>query len=191
MTATIVLAQPKREGFNRAVALAARKALAAGSPVPPKLLDLYADGFDPVLSSEELVRKISLDDATLRYQDALMEADRIVFVHPDWWGGPPAVLKGFLDRTLRPGVAYGQRETDFNEDTGAGLFTGKRADVLITTDARKPENEGKWPPSEVWKRHVLSYCGFSDIRVHVFWGMRDSSYAARKAWLDGVALLLA
>jgi NAD(P)H dehydrogenase (quinone) len=191
MKATIILAQPKREGFNRAVALAACAALGAGGAEDSRLLDLYADGFDPVLSSEELVRKISLDDATLRYQDALMEAERIVFVHPDWWGGPPAILKGFLDRTLRPGVAYGQRENDFNEASGAGLFTGKRADVLITTDAGEPEDEGHWPPSEVWRRHVLSYCGFSDIRVHVFWGMRDSGYPARKAWLDGIGGLLA
>ena len=190
MIATIVLAQAKRDGFNRAVAVAARGALTAEAPSEARLLDLYADGYDPVLSSEELVRKISLDDATLRYQDALVEADRIVFVHPDWWGGPPAILKGFLDRTLRPGIAYGQRENDFNEDAGAGLFVGKRADVFITTDARKPEDGGPWPPSEVWKRNVLGYCGFTDIRVHVFWNMRDSGYAARKAWLDGIAGLL-
>ncbi|HCM26217.1 MAG TPA: NAD(P)H dehydrogenase [Treponema sp.] len=191
MKATIILAQPKREGFNRAIALSARSSLASDTEDGAKFLDLYADGYDPVLSAEELVRKISLDDTTLRYQDALMEADRIVFVHPDWWGGPPAVLKGFLDRTLRPGIAYGQRENDFNEEAGAGLFVGKRADVFITTDARKPDNEGEWAPATVWKRHVLGYCGFSDIRVHVFWGLRDSGYAARKAWLDRVPGLLA
>jgi putative NADPH-quinone reductase len=187
MKALIVLAQAKQGGFNRAIATAAAAVIGEAGVV-----DLYAEGFDPVMPAEELPRKISFDDATLHYQEAIRDADRIVFVHPDWWGGPPAILKGFIDRVFRPGVAYGFREADFRDENAQGLFAGKRVDVLITTDAtlsslEKPED---WPPAQVWKRNVLEFCGVQDARIHVFWNLRKSSYAERKAWLEEVGKLL-
>jgi len=42
-------------------------------------------------------------------------ADGIVFVHPDWWGMPPAILKGWIDRVLRSGVTYQFLEGDDGE----------------------------------------------------------------------------
>jgi NAD(P)H dehydrogenase (quinone) len=186
----VVLAQPKREGFNRAVANAAAAAFADGETT---IIDLYAEGFDPVMPAEELPRKFSFDEKTLRYQEAVRAAERLVFVHPDWWGGPPAIMKGFLDRVFRPGVAYGFHEADFRDADAPGLFAGKRADIFMTTDALAPESENGslgWPPAAVWKENVMEFCGIGDARVHVFWNLRGSTYAERKAWLDGAARLL-
>ncbi len=201
----VVLAQPKREGFNRAIANAAASALSGRASAEERagqveLIDLYADGFNPVMPAEELPRKFSFDEKTLHYQEAVRAADRLVFVHPDWWGGPPAIMKGFLDRVFRPGVAYGFREADFRDADAPGLFAEKRADIFITTDALPPEDgksalswEGalSWAPALVWKRNVMEFCGLADARVHVFWNLRGSTYAERKAWLDGAAKRLA
>lgn len=188
----VVLAQPKREGFNRAIANAAAAALSNVQSSDEQdgrveMIDLYADGFNPVMPAEELPRKFSFDERTLHYQEAVRTADRLVFVHPDWWGGPPAIMKGFLDRVFRPGVAYGFHEADFRDADAPGLFSGKRADIFMTTDALPPE-EGKtelsWAPALVWKQNVMEFCGLTDVHVHVFWNLRGSTYAERKAWLD-------
>ncbi len=196
----VVLAQPKREGFNRAIANAAASALAdvrasaEGGAGQVELIDLYADGFNPVMPAEELPRKFSFDDRTLHYQEAVRAAHRLVFVHPDWWGGPPAIMKGFLDRVFRPGVAYGFHEADFRDADAPGLFTDKRADIFMTTDALPPEDGQSalsWAPALVWKRNVMEFCGLTDVHVHVFWNLRGSTYAERKAWLDNAATLLA
>jgi NAD(P)H dehydrogenase (quinone) len=187
----VVLAQPKREGFNRAVANAAAGAFADHQT---EIIDLYREGFDPVMPAEELPRKFSFDEKTLHYQEAVRAADRLVFVHPDWWGGPPAIMKGFLDRVFRPGTAYGFHEADFRDADAPGLFSAKRADIFVTTDALPPKNGTAvtdWPPAAVWKYNVMEFCGVTDARVHVFWNLRGSTYAERKAWLDGAAKLLA
>lgn len=185
MKALIVIAYPKRIGLNRAIADAAEKSLASrGYEVT--MVDLYADAYNPVMEAEEVSRKFSFDESTLRYQEALVAADRVVFVHPDWWGGPPAILKGFLDRVFRPGVAYGFREADFADSGAPGLLRGKRFDVFVTTDSDRPVPGEEWPPEAVWKRCVLGFCGAEDSRIHVFWGLRNSAYAERKAWIDAV-----
>ena len=60
------------------------------------------------------------DDLTALHQREIKEADGIVVVHPNWWGQPPAILKGWVDRVLREGVAYGFAEGD----SGGGLPIG-------------------------------------------------------------------
>jgi NAD(P)H dehydrogenase (quinone) len=80
---------------------------AAGHDVD--VLDLYAIGFDPKLSAEERFR--SGDDPLtaplVRDHIALVRsASAMVFVHPTWWSGPPAMLKGWIDRVLVADVAY-------------------------------------------------------------------------------------
>ncbi len=186
MNALVILAQPKKPSFNSAIAERIVGALASQGCAPVELIDLYRDNFDPVMPQEELPRKFSFDERTLQYQERIQKADWIVFVYPDWWGGPPAIMKGFLDRVFRPGVAYGFREADFRNDDAPGLFAQKRFDVFVTTDAVAPQDADSWPPAMVWKKSVLAFCGVKDALVHVFWDLRHSSYAQRKAWLDGI-----
>jgi len=186
MNALVVLAQPKKPSFNTAIAEKVVESLESQGYLPVELIDLYNDNFNPVMPQEELPRKFSFDETTLHYQERVQGADRVVFVYPDWWGGPPAIMKGFLDRVFRPGIAYGFREADFWDDDAPGLFTRKRFDVFVTTDAAETENTETWPPAQVWKKNVLEFCGVNDAEVHVFWNLRHSSYAQRKAWLDGI-----
>lgn len=75
-----------------------------------RLIDLYREGFDPVLSAAE---RIAYLDGTARnvegvreHVDALRWAEGLVFVFPTWFYGPPAMLKGWLERTWLPGVAF-------------------------------------------------------------------------------------
>ena len=73
-------------------------------------LDLYALGFAPAMSLEERRayhgEQPLLDPMTVAHAELVQRADVLVFVYPTWWSGPPAVLKGWLERVLVPGVAF-------------------------------------------------------------------------------------
>ena len=99
---------PHRRSFTAAVAAAAmRGARSAGHDVD--LVDLVADGFDPVMSREDLIAwrlKSVVDPLVADYQHRLMMADHLVFAFPVWWEAMPASTKGFLDRVLTKGVVF-------------------------------------------------------------------------------------
>jgi putative NADPH-quinone reductase len=80
---------------------------AAGHEV--RLTDLYAEGFDPVLSAYEKVNHLAppeTKDAILPYADHLRWCDALVLIYPTWWSAQPAMLKGWIDRVWVRGVAY-------------------------------------------------------------------------------------
>lgn len=108
MRALIVHAHPSPTSFAAAACREVEAALARrGHTV--ELCDLYARGFDPVLSREALARY--LDAPANRagvesYVDSLLAAEALVFVFPVWHDGPPAILKGYFDRVFLRGVAF-------------------------------------------------------------------------------------
>jgi len=180
--ALVILCHPNRSGFNQAVAEAARRALSATHAVD--FLDLYKEDFDPVLPADELPRKFSFDVKTQKYNDLVKNASVYVFVHPDWWGGPPALLKGFIDRVFRPGVAYEFEGYEFLSKKKTALLEGRRALVFTTTDYPVPEGED--PSAVIWKKNVFAYCGIADAQVHTFYDTFNSTFEARHAWIVDV-----
>ncbi len=73
------------------------------------LCDLYAEGFDPVMGAEE--RRGYHDTASntqpvQSYVDRLRAAQALIFVHPVWNFGFPAILKGYTDRVFLPGITF-------------------------------------------------------------------------------------
>lgn len=105
----VVFAHPDPDSFSAALCAAAVKGLrAAGHHVD--LIDLYAEDFDPRLSHDERVAYESptpmLSAQVVRYAELVREAQGLVFVYPTWWWGMPAILKGWLDRVLVPGVSF-------------------------------------------------------------------------------------
>lgn len=109
MRALVTWAHPHPDGFSRAVKDTAVAALRrAGHTV--EVIDLHAEGFQPVTRDDEgrarQAEKPGVDDCTRRYAQSVRRADMLVFVYPSWWFGLPAMLKGFLERVLVPGVAF-------------------------------------------------------------------------------------
>lgn len=91
-----------------------------------QVLDLHADGFEPVLVVNEEHRRRDLDkvEATRAYREQLAWCDAMIFVYPVWWGGFPAMLKGYVDRTFvsgraRGGVASADAARSWTSDQGA------------------------------------------------------------------------
>ncbi|MGL5008949.1 MAG: NAD(P)H-dependent oxidoreductase, partial [Paracoccaceae bacterium] len=103
-----LVAHPRPSSFCHAISERARAALLAhGHEIHHH--DLYAEQFDPCLTAEEaytigdtLERTLArTTDPLLRHHRAqLSSADGLLIVHPNWWGKPPAILAGWLDRVL-------------------------------------------------------------------------------------------
>jgi len=180
--ALVVLCHPNKTGFNQAVAKAAADALAATHAVD--FIHLYEENFDPVLPAAELPRKFSFDERVLRYGDLVKAASVYVFAHPDWWGGPPALLKGFIDRVFRPGIAYEFEGYEFLSKKKQELLAGRKALVFSTTDYPAPDGED--PSAKIWKYNVFEYVGIPDAQVHTFYDTYNSTYEARHEWIADV-----
>lgn len=107
MKSVIILAHPYPNSFNHVIKDVVYQALIGKKEV--KVIDLVKDGFDPVLSQEDLrlyMRGQSSDPKVVEYQNDLMDCDDLVLVFPIWWYEAPAILKGFLDKVLLPGFAF-------------------------------------------------------------------------------------
>ena len=152
----IIQAHPDPDSFSAALADAVGKTLrSSGADI--ESVDLYrcANGapFPPLLDLEELHRKTSFQPEVQRQMDLVEQAMGFVIVHPDWWGGPPAILKGWIDRVLRPGTAY-ERPEGFGDMEPAGLLNGRRALVAVTGDSADPG-----PLEGFWTDRVWGFCG--------------------------------
>lgn len=179
MKALAVLCHPNTTGFNQAIFESIVGELKKTHETT--VIDLYRENFDPAIPQSEIQRKFSFDETVLRYNHLVTAADLMVFVHPDWWGGPPALLKGFVDRVFRPGVAYEFEGNEFLSKTKTALFSGKKAAVFTTTDYKKPD--GNYPPAQIWKQNIFGYCGIPDAQVHTFFDTWGSTFEARHQWI--------
>ena len=108
MRILIVYAHPRADSLAAALRDATKSALEArGHEV--ELRDLYAEGFQPAMSAEERGRHHDVPrnlDGIEDHVASLQRAEALVLVHPTWWYGMPAMLKGWFDRIWVPGVAF-------------------------------------------------------------------------------------
>lgn len=106
----LVVAHPLEASFTQCAARRIRESLERrGTKVD--LIDLYADHFDPCLSAAERQSYFTQaydGSAVIDYVVRVKQAEKLILVFPQWWFNVPAILKGFLDRVLVPGVAFDQ-----------------------------------------------------------------------------------
>jgi putative NADPH-quinone reductase len=117
MRIVVVHAHPSPQSYNAAVFERVIGALRTSGRHEVSAFDLYADGFEPVMSADER-RAYETDDPIRdplveRYAAAVNTAEALVLVYPTWWSGLPAIAKGWFDKVFVPGVAF-----RFDERTG-------------------------------------------------------------------------
>ncbi len=109
MHAAVVIAHPRADSYTAAVAARAVAGLRAGGH-SVDVLDLYADGFRAAMSAEERIAYHGddpiLDPLVAHYAAVVLRSQLLVFVSPTWWSGLPAILKGWLERVMVPGVGF-------------------------------------------------------------------------------------
>lgn len=187
MNISVILAHPDPGSFNHAIADAAVAELRRNGHVV-SFHDLYREGFDPLLTAAELSSNAVLPEAVAAHCREIAEAGGIVIVHPDWWGQPPAVLKGWIDRVLRPGVAYKFLEGDSGEGIPVGLLKAGAAIVFNTsnTPAKREAAVFGDPLDGLWKNCIFNLCGVKTVRREVFSVVITSTKEQRREWLARV-----
>ncbi len=186
----IVLAHPKPGSFNHAIADTARQTLeAAGHRVT--LRDLHAEGFDPLLTPEELVRGHVPTAEVREHADLVLNADAIIVVHPNWWAQAPAILKGWLDRVLRAGEAYRFGTNDKGEGVIIGQLKARAALVFTTSNTPKAAELALYgdPLDNFWKACVWGFCGVPKVERRNFESVIVSTPEQRAGWLEDVVAL--
>jgi NAD(P)H dehydrogenase (quinone) len=190
MKITVILAHPDKKSFNYAVAEAAVKTLNAnGHKVT--FHDLYREKFPPVLPAREIPRDVSLPPIISRHCEEISGADGIIIVHPNWWGQPPAILKGWIDRVLRPGVAYTFAEGDSGDGKLIGLLKANSVLVFNTsnTPAERETDVYGNPLESLWKNNMFISCGVKNYFRRNFGVIITSTSEQRQNWLEEVRSL--
>jgi NAD(P)H dehydrogenase (quinone) len=191
MIITVILAHPDERSFNSAIAATARQELRSqGHRV--YFHDLYRERFDPVLPLTELDSNAVLGEQLDPYCREIAESDGIVLVHPNWWGQPPAILKGWVDRVLRPQVAYRFLEGDSGEGVPVGLLKARTAVIFNTSNTphqREMQLFGD-PLQNLWETCILKFCGIHEVVRRMFGVVVTSSVEQRSQWLDEVKEIL-
>jgi NAD(P)H dehydrogenase (quinone) len=203
MNVLIVYAHPEPTSFTAALKNVAVRALsAAGHGV--EVSDLYGEGFNPVAGRRDFIR--AADPARFHYQseqlhasrtgsfapdlvreqDRLMRADLLVLIFPLWWGGLPAIVKGWFDRVCAYGVAYADGKR-FDK----GYFVGRRAMLGLTTGGtleRFSPGGGYGEIEDVLysvRRCILEYLGLEVMEPFVAYAAPRVDAAVRAEYLRG------
>jgi len=208
----IVVAHPDPASFNHALANSTAEALRqAGHKVT--VSDLAAEGFRADVGPHDVTERadparfhVQAEQANATSSDAfaedirreqarVAEADNIILQFPMWWGGPPALMKGWIDRVLSYGFAYvdGRRfET--------GVFKGRRAMISVTTGGtpQRFSDDGVYGPIGPLlmpiRRLALEYVGYDVAAPFIAYGVPRKTAEDREADLNalaGAALALA
>lgn len=176
----VILGHPATDSLCAALAAAyAEGARAGGHAV--RELSLARLVFDPVLHHGYRGEQ-ALEPDLAAAADAIEWASHLVFVFPLWWGGVPALLKGFIDRVLLPGRAFRYRAGDSWPE---GLLRGRSARLLTTLDT--PPWYHRWvqrmPGIRQMQRTTLGFCGIAPVAVSLFGPVLGASAERRAGWV--------
>lgn len=187
MVISVILAHPDPASFNLAIAQMAVEAIKANGHTV-FYHDLYQEKFDPLLQIEEIAKDAILPAAIRKHCDEIAAANGIVIVHPNWWGQPPAILKGWVDRVIRPGVAYEFLEGDSGEGVPKGLLRARAALVFNTsnTETQREKNVFGDPLESIWRNCIFGLCGITNFQRRKFNVIVTSTEEQRRDWLNDV-----
>jgi putative NADPH-quinone reductase len=175
-----------KRSFTAAVAAAAIRGFSqAGHEVD--VIDLHADGFNPVMTAADLAawRKKTVAEGTSRnYQQRLLAADHVVFAFPIWWESMPAMTKGFLDKVMTKGVVYHETKPGRPFENGLKNLRG----VTLMTVMATPRFLYRWlfgnPITKIIFRGTFRKIGVKNLQWMNFSNPAGKTAAQRKMILE-------
>ncbi|ARO15025.1 NAD(P)H dehydrogenase protein [Ketogulonicigenium robustum] len=186
MKVHVIYAHPQEDSFNAALHRTVVDSLReAGHEVDD--LDLYKDGFNPVLSRHDRdtyhdvpANRALVDD----YVRRLESCDALVLCHPVWSFGWPAILKGYIDRVFIPDVSFKLRDGQM----GPGLMNIKKLATVTTYGSKKWR---AWflgdPPRKNGTRFLRVVCNpLVKVSYHALYDMNNVTRADTDAYLAKV-----
>jgi len=179
----VINGHPNHESFNFGLADSYLKgAVASGAKV--ETITIAALKFNPNLQFG-YQKRTELEPDLLESWEKIKRADHLVWIHPVWWGGLPAITKGFIDRLFLPGMAFLYRENSVWWDK---LLKGKTAHIITTLD------QPGWyyrlffgrPSVNQLKKSTLEFCGIKPVKVSYIGVIKSSDDSQRAKWLKKV-----
>ena len=187
MKVLLLLGHPKPNSLNHAIAETSVKVLEAlGHEVVFR--DLYQEHFDPVLpAGEESLPEEQLPEFLQNHLQDFKESDGVIVVHPNWWGGPPAILRGWVDRVVRTNSCY-----RFTKEGVVSYVGGKIVQVFSTSNTPREVEINVYgdPLENFWKVVVFGLLGVSSFERCNFESVVLSTSEERQGWLAEVETIL-
>ncbi|MDF3820472.1 NAD(P)H-dependent oxidoreductase [Leptospira sp. 96542] len=181
----VINAHPRQDSLCSSMARTySESAKNAGFSV--KLLSLVDLQFDLNLRARHKEEQSNIEEDILMSQNAIAEADHLVFVFPSWWASMPALLKGWIDRVFLPGFAFRYQK---KSPLPIKLLLGKTARIFITMDA-PTWYYWLWnlsPGVQIVKKGTLEFCGVSPVRVKLFGPVRGAKPETYQKWIGIVS----
>lgn len=179
----IINGHPNKNAFNFGITTAYKKG-AENSGAEVKEIIIADLKFNPNLEFG-YQKRIELEQDLTDAWEKIKWADHLVWVHPVWWGGLPAITKGFIDRLFLPGFSFQYRENSVWWDK---LLKGKTANIITTLD------QPSWyywfvygrPSVNQLKKSTLEFCGVKPVRVTYIGIIKTATNDIRKKWLAKV-----
>lgn len=187
MNVLVILGHPNSGSFNHAVAETCYTQITNNGHAVV-FHDLYKEKFDSFLGATDL----SDDQEIKQHCSELKNCDGIIIIHPNWWGQPPAIVKGWLEQVFLPDIAYTFQKDDKNVLMPKGLLKAQAALVFNTSNTTDEVEEKlyKTPLETLWKNRVFRFCGISNFKRLNFSVMKDSTHDQRTIWLTEIRLLI-
>ncbi len=186
MHCLIITSHPYRGSFAAGLAQNLRQALLTrGHSVAQ--IDLVADGFNPVMAGEDLRewgKGQYVDTLVGQYKTELQKAELLIIPFPVWWGGMPAILKGFFDKVFLPGFAYKYGE----KGELIGLMKDKKALVVSTMETPNEVFNSYFgnPVEGALLKDTLGTCGIEVIQHFALDKIVSGGREAAEAKMDAV-----
>jgi NAD(P)H dehydrogenase (quinone) len=182
MKVLVVYAHPSPTSFNHAVLESFTKGLRSkGHAV--EILDLHAQGFNPVLTAGDLASLQSgeVPAGIKAEQERVSRAEGLAFVYPLWWSSMPAILKGWIDRVFSMGFAY-----DFGAEGPIGLLKHRKVLLLTTCGADQAQMEQSGIQEAIRMTTdigIFAFTGIPEIRHEFFYNVVQTDPSTREQYL--------
>lgn len=167
MKYVIVYAHPYQKSFNNAILQAITHKL-TNKKIDFNVIDLYRDGFNPTYSKQELALSNcgkTTDPLVTKYQHLIKTSTAILFIFPIWWNSVPAIIKGFIDKTMKKNFAYHCSSTGIKP-----ILNNIKKTRLISTSSSSKSN-------------IKLKCGNSIMNVFMNTTLKELGFQNRK-WTD-------
>lgn len=179
----VINGHPAQESFNTAIAQCyISTAITYGAEV--RYIAIGNLDFNPNLQFGYRQR-MELEPDLVKALEDIQWSDHQVWIHPVWWLGMPAVMKGFFDRAFLPGIAF---KTD-KKGNSEGMLNAKSARIINTAgdlSLRVYEDEYQSSGLVQLKKGILEYCGVSSITNHFIGPLYELTENDRKEWLNTI-----
>ncbi|ANF51897.1 NADPH:quinone reductase [Chryseobacterium glaciei] len=182
----IINGHPNKDSFNFGIVKAYKDGVLQSGAEVQEIVIADLD-FNPNLQFG-YQKRMELEPDLINAWEKIQWADHLVWIHPVWWGGLPAITKGFIDRLFLPGFAFRYRENSVWWDK---LLKGKTAHIITTLD--QPSFYYRFffgrPSVNQLKKSTLEFCGIQPVKVTYVGVIKTSDEKQRQKWLEKIKLL--